>query len=99
WIAASSVLTSDAPDAPAILTDRSFASGATPFHLPFEDAPLPAMMPATNVPCPKESLQFDSPVKFLQGLVPPPTPPFWTWTIRPARSATAAIPVSISATV
>src|SRR5439155_14201191 len=96
---ASTFDTSAAPFAPAIFTDRTFACGATPFHFPFESAPLPAMIPAMNVPCPYESSQVDSPEKFLQGLVPPRTPPFWIGTTRPERSATSVIPVSTIATV
>jgi hypothetical protein len=49
-IAARTLLTSAAPLAPAIFTDSTLAPGATPFHLPPELAPLPAMMPATKVP-------------------------------------------------
>jgi hypothetical protein len=52
WIAAMTVLTSEAPSRPATLTDTRFASGATPFQAPAEAAPLPAMIPAMKVPCP-----------------------------------------------
>jgi hypothetical protein len=51
-MAARMLLTSAAPSAPAVLTDRMLASGATPFHLPPELAPLPAISPAMKVPWP-----------------------------------------------
>ena len=50
--AASTLETSAVPSAPAILTERILAPGAAPFQRPPESAPLPAMVPAMNVPWP-----------------------------------------------
>ena len=55
-MAASTWLTSLAPSAPAILIETILAFGATPLYWPPEEAPLPAIRPATNVPCPNSSL-------------------------------------------
>ena len=44
------------PSRPAILIETSLALGATPLYAPLDEAPLPAMSPATNVPWPKSSL-------------------------------------------
>src|SRR5438067_13675272 len=99
WIAASTLLTSAEPSRPAIFTDTNFTSGATPVYAPPELAPLLPMRPAMNVPWPYESLQFGSPEKFMQGAVCSPRESVVTFLIRPARSPTGAIPVSISATV
>jgi hypothetical protein len=51
-MAARMLLTSAEPSAPAVLTDRMPAPGATPFHLPPELVPLPATSPAMKVPWP-----------------------------------------------
>ena len=40
------------PVSPATLIDTSRAPGASPEYWPFDEAPLPAISPATNVPCP-----------------------------------------------
>ena len=77
------------PVAPATLTDTRFAPGASPGYCPPDDAPLPAIRPATKVPWPYSSLK---------GEWPPvrSTPP----TILPAKSGRfPLIPVSRTATV
>ena len=48
--AASTLLTSVVPFAPAILIEMRLTAGAIPAYWPPEEAPLPAMMPAMNVP-------------------------------------------------
>ena len=87
-MAASTWLTSLEPSAPAILIETILALGATPLYCPPDEAPFPAIRPATNVPWPNSSLY---------GSLPPEksTPPM----TRPARSATLATPVSTTATV
>ena len=40
------------PDAPEALIDTRLAPGASPMYAPPDDAPLPAIRPATKVPCP-----------------------------------------------
>ncbi len=40
------------PLAPATLTDTNPALGASPSYLPLDEAPFPAIKPASNVPCP-----------------------------------------------
>ena len=40
------------PFAPATLIDTRLAPGASPEYWPFDEAPSPAIRPATNVPCP-----------------------------------------------
>ncbi len=60
-MAASTVLTSAAPSAPATLTDRIRAPGAVPVGPPAPPAPFPAMSPAMKVPWPKLSRQLSSP--------------------------------------
>ena len=40
------------PLAPATLIETRSAPGASPEYWPLEDAPLPAIRPATNVPWP-----------------------------------------------
>jgi len=68
-----------------------FAAGATPLikrfeYVPDEDAPLPAIIPATCVPCPNWSFVVPLPVKSS------------LYAIRPDRSVTAFTPLSITAT-
>src|SRR4051794_10375274 len=94
WIAARTPLTSAEPSRPAIFTERIFALGATPLYWPPDAAPLPAIRPARNVPCPYESAQLLSPEKLTHGAVVVPSASVCTCTMRPARSGMLATPVS-----
>src|SRR5580658_4062498 len=79
------------PVEPATLMETRLAPGATPVYWPFEEAPFPAMIPATNVPWPYWSV-FQLPCcHWVLRLTPSTT--------RPRRSERlASMPVSRTAT-
>jgi hypothetical protein len=52
WMPWMTVTRSVTPVAPATLIDANDAPGASPIYTPSDDAPLPAIRPDTNVPCP-----------------------------------------------
>src|SRR3954471_19251325 len=97
-MAASTLLTSAEPSLPATLTDSTRAPGATPTHLPPDEVPSPAMMPARKVPWPYPSAQDESPEKLAQAATVRLRSSA-TDTSRPARSGEGVTPVSSRATV
>ena len=52
WMPLTTVATLVTPEAPATFTETRPARGASPRYAPPEEIPLPAIRPATNVPCP-----------------------------------------------
>ena len=75
------------PVAPATLMATRSAPGASPVYWPPEDAPLPAMRPATKVPCPYCRCKGCPPLRSTPS------------TRRPAKSGRWSMPVSRTATV
>ena len=70
----------------------SFAPGATPANLPFDEAPLEPIRPATCVPCPYSS-EGTTESPFLPGVKS------YMPTMRPPKSLLVWMPESMTATV
>ena len=82
-----------APFLSSTLSDSSLTPGATPAYLPFEDAPLEPIRPATCVPWPYSSIGGVTDAPFL------PAVKSYMPTMRPLKSLLFWMPESMTATV